>query len=538
MDALRETGKNLNIPNADEARAAAAKLERKLARARMARKEQMDEAAKDEQETEKAFDMQSTGLMSVVLPKYKGDLFSSRDSYFGGTLYLSRMLNSTEKAQWSDPMIAAHNQTQENMTDSLVFSSVDGDATDVGLHELHHVDAGHETDTAAKLYCAISLCNWSRNPANAQRLASEGAIKALMRLSTEHNEEILKFVSAGFRFMSEHAKLAAALIDDGAIRVMSELATVSVDDFVLCNIAVALINLTRCNGRESKAVDEGILGGLTAIIKNTPELGPACSRGIYNLTCVDTPFQFMDKIMHVLSETANAGTPAIKHICAAAVCNLSDMSSIRLKMIESNMLSVLNVLTRSADLRTRRIVAVILQNLASTPKCRVEMISRNCIQTIYNLSSENDPVILRCISVALSKLARDDANPNNSIRIVQEGGAMALCNIAVKFAEVPGIANPTATAFHFLSSKPQTRVNITQEGSIVAISSLLRQSTDLVTLKKGMLSLCNILVEPETHLVVMQQGLLGTLCALTTKDAAVLEHVLTRIINIGTRNRA
>ena len=169
-------------------------------------------------------------------------------------------------------------------------------------------------------------------------------------------------------------------------------------------------------------------------------------------------------MINVLSEIASTGTPVTKHICAAAICNLSDMTSLRLRMIEANILPILNVLTRGTDLRTRRVCAVILQNFSATAKCRVEMVSRNCVATAYNLSADNDPVILRCISVALSRLALD---PLNCTRIVNDGGTMALCNIAVKFSTVPGISFPTASAFHLLSSRAHTRVTIAQEGSIV-----------------------------------------------------------------------
>lgn len=200
-------------------------------------------------------------------------------------------------------------------------------------------------------------------------------------------------------------------------------------------------------------------------------------------------------------------------------------------MIESNLLPVLNVLIRGSDLKTRRVCAVILQNFSASGKCRVEMVIRNCVQTMYNLSSDNDPVILRCIGVALSRLALD---PSNCTRIVNDGGTMALCNIAVKYASVPVISLPTAQAFHLLSSRSSTRITIAQEGSIVAISSLLKNSKDQSTLQRSLLSLSNLLIEPETHLVIMQQGLIGIMCTLGNhEDETIRDLVALAFVNLS-----
>jgi hypothetical protein len=292
MDALRETGKNVTMPDTEDAKAAAIKLEKKLAKARLARKEQMDEAAKGELEkNEKLLEglNNTQGLSATCLPAYAGDLFGSGGDYFKGTLYLSRMEGSLFKIKWSDPVLHEELALLDDMMASTQLS-IDGDSDGADdFLDIPSNDIALETDTAAKLYCAVALCNWSRNPSNAQRLASEGAVKAIIRLLTEDNKDIIKFAVAAFRFMSEHAILATALVDDGAIRSITEFK--ATDDFSLSNVTIALINLTRVNGKESRVVDDGILTGLMNVMKESPELASACCRGIYNLTCVDQPYQ-------------------------------------------------------------------------------------------------------------------------------------------------------------------------------------------------------------------------------------------------------
>jgi hypothetical protein len=108
---------------------------------------------------------------------------------------------------------------------------------------------------------------------------------------------------------------------------------------------------------------------------------------------------------------------------------------------------------------------------------------------------------------------------------VSESGITSLCNIAVKYPTIPGISQPVATAFQLLSSRPNMRISIVQEGSITAIASLLRLSVDLFTLRRGVLALCNLLTEPDNHLPIVQQGLIVTLITLSAQDDDIVKDL-------------
>jgi len=78
----------------------------------------------------------------------------------------------------------------------------------------------------------------------------------------------------------------------------------------------------------------------------------------------------------------------VKHLCAAALCNLSDLKSVRPRMVEEGAITVLTTLSRGAETRTRRVCAVILQNLSAAKSVRVEMASRSSVTAAYGLSSD------------------------------------------------------------------------------------------------------------------------------------------------------
>eukprot|EP00602_Paraphysomonas_sp_CaronLab_P010685 CAMPEP_0185036964 /NCGR_PEP_ID=MMETSP1103-20130426/30746_1 /TAXON_ID=36769 /ORGANISM="Paraphysomonas bandaiensis, Strain Caron Lab Isolate" /LENGTH=1556 /DNA_ID=CAMNT_0027574739 /DNA_START=14 /DNA_END=4684 /DNA_ORIENTATION=- len=555
LDIQRERGKPLRLPENEEKNLATVKLEKKLAKQRAQRMAAKDEAAKDD-ENDSAKEMKSIfgAGMKHILPKYGGDMFGTAGEYMGGMLYLSRM--PPKRSHQGTAMLKSFSRTN---TLQMEDSQGPDDEADLAVRNVVQ-NSGEDEDTeiSSKLYCATALCNWARNPSNAQRLANEGAVRAIILLSNEKVAKISVYCAGAFRYMSEHTVLAEKMIEEKCVNVISEMITSCNDDFISGNLAICLLNLTRISGREWQLVEDSIVLCFMNLISQRSDLHSACCRGLYNLTCIDTSYPMMERVIRALITLSSSGTASVKHLCASALCNLADLKGIRLRMVEEGVISVLGTLARGAETRTRRVCAVILQNLTATKACRTEMVSRNCVQVAYGLSSDQDPIILRCIGLALSRLALESSN---STRVISDGGIMALCNIAVKYPTIPGISQPAAVAFQLLSSRPSVRITIVQEGSVAAIASLLRLSGDIFTLQHGLLALCNLLSSPDNHLPIVQQGLVTTLTVLSAHESDLLKdfcalayfnlscaeesrkHIvnagaITSVINLSTHNSA
>ena len=430
-------------------------------------------------------------------------------------------------------------------------------------NESQNADTASTYSTStAKLQCAASLCSWSRSPANASRLANEGAVRAINILALEPIKKIGLYCAAAYRYMSEHLELAIAMIEETkTISTISEMInnnSSNTDDFIAYNLAIALVNLTRVNGKEGVVVDAAIVLALMNLTMMKPELNATCVRGLYNLTCVDTTYTSIERVIRALVTFSLSGTSNVKHLCAAALCNLSDLKSVRARMVEEGVIGVLSSLSRGAETRTRRVCAVILQNLSAARSVRVDMVSRSSVSVAYSLSSDQDPIILRCIGLTLSRLSMESSNCQ---KIIHESGVAALGSIAVKYPTIPGISQPVSSAFQLLSANPSFRVNIVNEGSVTAIASLLRSSVDIFTLQHSLLALCNLLCEPENHLPIIQQGLILTLismcdhvndlikdfcslaflnlsCAEDSRKHLVNAGAIVAIINIASQNSA
>ena len=520
LDIQRERAKPFRLPDQDEEVGQSSKLEKKFAK-QIKNRKAVNDRTKEEEEamkrSQESLNKLEQSMMAYVLPPYKGDMFGSAGAYLESMIYLSRMADAENKSSRKKAYQNTNfNQKDGNDLPISVESKLDDDSSrqENGSNDGIN-DSYIDTDAGSKLYCAISLCNWSRDPANANRLASEGAVRAIMQLIVEPNPKLVKFCSAAFRFMSEQSSLANSMIDENATTVIADVIGSTSDEFICYNLAIALVNLTRVTGKEAQLVDAATVLAFQNLVVAQPDLSISCARGLYNLTCVDQQYNYIERVIRALVALSTTTTTSVKHICAAAICNLSDLRSVRPRLVEEGAVNVLGQLARGAETRTRRICAVVLQNLSASKVCRVEMTSKNSISVAYSLSSDQDPIILRSIGLTLSRLATESVNIG---RIIHENGITALCNIGIKYPTIPGISQPVAIAFQLLSSKQSARMTIVQEGSITSLASLLRISSDLLTIQHALLALCNLLTESESHLPIVQQGLIITLMNLISND--------------------
>ena len=532
LEIQRERSKPLQLPNQDEINASAVKLEKKLEKEYRKRRAALEASEREEEAKRRgggplvAEEMVNT--YANLLPRKDPDLFSSNGPYLKSMLYLSRNAHTmTKSARIAGGLPGEDGNLEMGVMQAALIAAAKREEEEHRRQaqeerEALMESAGNGNDIGAKLYCAAALCNWSRNPSNAARLASEGGVRAIMQLSLETDPRILRFCAAAFRFMSDNPQLAIHMIDEGAVVTISDLVKTTTDDFITTNLTIALVSLTITTGRESSLVEGTIVLAFTHIVGVRAELGALCARGLYNLTCVDNSYPLIDRVIRYLVTLSSTNVTAVKHICASALCNLSDLKQMRGRLVEESVCSALSTLCRNTPTRTRRVCAVILQNLSATKSCRVEMVIRSAVHVAHSLSHDADPIILRCVGLTLARLSME---AQNCPRIIQEYGVTALSNIATKFPTISGISQPVATAFQMLASRPGIRVQAVNEGCVTPLAVLLRLSQDPFTLQLSVSALCQLLTEAENHLSIVQQGLLITLVTISGQDNDQIRHL-------------
>ena len=200
-----------------------------------------------------------------------------------------------------------------------------------------------------------------QHAANVERLANEGALDAIIRLAREDDRKIRRYCASAFRHMSKHKVLCEEMILSNGPSFLGELASSSNDRLISRDCAIAMLNLTRMQGKEGVLVEDGAVLAFIGLSNVHEELSAVCARGLFNLTCVDEPYNFIDRVIRSFIGMAASATLEVKHICASALCNLSDLKSLRLRLVEEGIVQVLGQLARGAEPKTRRVCAIVLQ---------------------------------------------------------------------------------------------------------------------------------------------------------------------------------
>lgn len=454
----------------------------------------------------------------TMLPPYSGDIFQTVGEYNESIIYLSRMKTNddlhVESGNQENAPLLQRVKSQSHILSPSGIVVLNGSVADNDeIIDENSSQVGHDL---VKLNCAATLCKWSRDPANSTRLKSEGAIKAFLQLLNEPDIRIQRFCAYAFRCMSDQSLLATAMIDEGVSNAIADFLLQVNDDFLFHNFALTLVFLTRVNGKEAALVDKAAVLAFQNLVSFRPDFGILSACGLYNLTCVDSQYLYIERVVRSLITLASTASSNVKHICAAALCNLSDLVQVRPRLIEEGVIGILTQFSKaSVDSRTRRVCAVLLQNLSASKQCRIDMVSKGCIIAAFNLSTDQDPVILRSVALTVGNLASETSNCS---RIVSEKGITALCNIASKNSNIPGISRSVAVAFQLLSSNVSIRSHVINEYGIVAIAGLLTSSYDLLTLQFSLLALCDLLCDQESHSAIISQGLIHTIMDFTRHE--------------------
>ena len=295
------------------------------------------------------------------------------------------------------------------------------------------------------------MASWSTHAENAARLAEEGAVSAALVLSKDENADVRRACATAFKNMSQHAELCAQLVKHTAVPVISDLGVAAKDIAVSRDCGLALVNLTIMDGIEAKLVEDGVVIALMSLMNQHEELAELCSRGLFNLTCVDQPYMYMERVIKAFVSLASSTMAAVKHVCAAALCNLSDIKAVRSRIVEEGVVQVVGLLARGAEARTRRVCAIVLHSLASTRTCRADMVSKGAVQVLYALSSDVDTITLHYIASAIIRLAMED---QNLPRLVHDGAA--------KESEIPNFKGSDLCRFPLVSANSWTSDHLSE----------------------------------------------------------------------------
>ena len=229
-----------------------------------------------------------------------GDIFGSSPvsdkTQLSGMLFESRVLAIDSSKRMKKKVEAF--EEEERKTEEV---------EDLGLHK---IDVDDKDDTEGeeltakwnpKQQLALTIRNWTLTPENDEHLIAEGAVQALVTLSSLDDQKIKKCCAGAFYYLSTRAVNRAEVLNlNGAAGVAQ--VTLSVKQWIVAKYcALSLSNFSMEPKFESIMASQGSVTAIVVLlgIRNQALAAP-CVQALYNLTCVDEDYKNMERITKLI----------------------------------------------------------------------------------------------------------------------------------------------------------------------------------------------------------------------------------------------
>ena len=276
---------------------------------------------------------------------------------------------------------------------SVSMKTVDNDETTENISRniqdttVEIVDSDSDSDDIIdsslnpKQQLAITVKNWSKIPENDESIISEGAIQALIGLSSVDETIVRRCCSEALYHLSTRGRNRQALLDLGTTAGIASMATSIKSWKVAKCCALTLYNLSMYQEGESRLAKEGSTHAVNILlsIRNNCPLLPVCVQTLYNMTCVSKEFQGLERVIRVLLNLPFCPYFDPTTVIMMSLVNATRFESIRPRAIEDGCFIIFATLMNNVSMRPNGkelafYLATTLRSLSETKSCRTEMI--------------------------------------------------------------------------------------------------------------------------------------------------------------------
>ncbi|KAL3659251.1 hypothetical protein V7S43_015829 [Phytophthora oleae] len=482
-----------------------------------------------------------TEYSSQALKPYVGDMFGTRGDYIDGMLYMSRMKRSYQaigkKLDFNFPNVPwtelARSEGRNVLKDGVsdAFAVVGGNSgskpssrrAGSTLVAIPSEDEGFGSTLTSvqrkqQQRCSLTLSNWSFNPENARLMVQENVVEALIRLCKDGDKATRLNCVTAFMNLSHLCELRRVIVQQGAVKTVAEIVNDMEDESIRTACAITLCNLCSLQGEEGLLVEDGAVSALSTLINENEKVSHICRCALFNLTCVSQSYHKIESVLKVFialtsprTGSGNSGFAGrtegeYDDITAKALCNLSNLKRIRLRLMEEGIVSAISSLLHPNIPFIQELLAHILLNLSRLPTCRNEMVAKGCVGTLVALTGASSAITTRClIGITLWNLSKD---PGNAIRMVLEG-LLQLVNELCRDIREPEarlseellsedvkeeeLLQVCARTLYNVSCCEDSRCKLAERDAVNILSSLSRKSRGNDAKQMCTLALCNLL---------------------------------------------
>lgn len=323
--------------------------------------------------------------------QYKGDVFAQRGVYSDATLYMSR-LPSSRKSSTVRHKGGANYRSQVKLTPMvLVEQSVN--------------TPKQPKKIARKRQYALAVEAMAAKPLHHESLLSDNAIPSILALCRTKDTVTLTSCITTLCHLSCTSSGREAILAHNALALVSSLLVTipTLEKLLLDNSLAILANLTIEDSSEGVFVKDKGLDSMLKHRKLDEFAESACTFAIFNLACPTYPYARVDDVIHALTEHGCEARD--RETIAQAVYNLSCTKMNQLKIVDSEVMNILRMLTldyRSKTLRSNALAS--FWQLAENSACRKAIVHGDCIRLLVQSleQCESDENVTCTLSILLN----------------------------------------------------------------------------------------------------------------------------------------
>ncbi|GMF12867.1 unnamed protein product [Phytophthora lilii] len=522
-----------------------------------------------------------TEYSSQALKPYVGDMFGTRGEYIDGMLYMSRMKRSYQamvssgeqrgkkidfsfsSVPWGElARTEGRSVLKDGVSDAFAVAGAKQGGSGPSRRAGSTIvianpidDDGEPGSTLTSVQrkqqqrCSLTLSNWSFNPDNARLMVQENVVEALIRLCKDGDKTTRLNCVTALMNLSHLCELRRVIVQQGAVKTVAEIVNDIEDKTIRTACAITLCNLCSLQGEEGLLVEDGAVSALSTLINEHEKVSHICRCALFNLTCVSQSYHKIESVLKAfiaLTSTRNgsggngfAGRTEEEYddITAKALCNLSNLKRIRLRLMEEGIVSAIASLLHPNIPLIQELLAHILLNLSRLPTCRNEMVAKGCMGTLVALSGASSAITTKClIGITLWNLSKD---PGNSIRMVLEGLLLLVNELCrdvrgaqgeVRYSSQVLLAEDECTSIetkeedllqvcartlYNVSCCEDSRVKLVERDAVTTLSSISVRSSGSDAKQMCTLALCNLLSVQKAAADIVTAGAITALIQLS-----------------------
>lgn len=302
---------------------------------------------------------------------------------------------------------SAQNNNRKNAGDKLDTDSSIVGGSSIGTIDI--IDSESDSDNEVKQemnprqQLAMTIKNWSIMPENDEYIINEGGVHALIALAGLDEPGLKKNCVLALYHLSLRQENRDKLLDLGAATGVISVATQVRSWKIAKFCALTLCNFSMTKHREGTMAKEGAILALIILlaVKNN-RLAPVCGQAMYNLTCTESQFKGIERIMKallILPQGSFDFTPFI----SKGLVNCSRYSWMRSRMIEDGAIAGMSYILQGIAMKENKNelilnVARTIRALTESINCRGDLLQKGCLDILYPILPYcNDETLLLII---------------------------------------------------------------------------------------------------------------------------------------------